>query len=318
MSLEVIVSLVFIATSALLLSGLFMILDLMRRRRLSNRLEAVKQIVATDSDQISIELLKQTNAFDRALLKLRGFRRLPLLVEQSGVQTEGYLILSLSLALGLLTLVICLVAGLPWALVGVLAVSAATTPFLFLFQRRHRRFRRFEELFPDAIDMLARAVRAGYAFTSALELIAQELPDPVAGEFQITYDQQNLGLPLGDALSNLSIRMPHPDVRIFVVLLKLHQESGGNLAEMLDNLAGLIRERFKLLRQVQVFTAEGRLSMMVLAFLPLAAAAGFLLTNPNYIMPLFTDPLGHQMIATAIVMQIVGVLLIRRIVRLEV
>jgi tight adherence protein B len=168
------------------------------------------------------------------------------------------------------------------------------------------------------MDMLARAVTAGYAFTSGLELIAKEMSDPLAHEFRVTYEQQNLGLPLREALGNLAVRMPLPDVKILVALLQIQQESGGNLAEMLNNLSAVVRERFKLLRQVRVYTAEGRLSMFILTALPPIAALLFLFINPDYVMPLFTEPVGHRMLAAAAVMQVAGYLVIKKIVHLKV
>jgi tight adherence protein B len=197
--------------------------------------------------------------------------------------------------------------------------------------KRARRFSRFEELFPDGIDLLARAVRAGHAFTTGLELIARELPEPVATEFRITYEQQNFGMPLREALHNLTVRMPLSDVNFFVSALQVQRESGGNLAEILDNLAFVIRERFKILRQVKVFTAQGRMTLYLLTGLGPAAAVLMLLVNPEYIGRFFVEPqpkysiyflgpvpLGTLMIAAALILQFFGYLVIRKIIRIRV
>jgi tight adherence protein B len=141
-------------------------------------------------------------------------------------------------------------------------------PLWVLYYKRYRRFSQFERQFPEALDILSRAVRAGYAFTTGLQLIADEMPDPDCGEFRRTFEQQNLGLPLRDAFFNLSLRVPLPDVRIFVSTMQIQSETGGNLAETLDNLSRIVRERFRLLRQVRTYTAEGRLSLYFLTAIP--------------------------------------------------
>ena len=157
-----------------------------------------------------------------------------------------------------------------------------------------QRLARFDEQFPDAIDLLARAVRAGHAFTTGFELIAAEMPEPVAGEFRIVYDQQQLGLPLREALDQLALRVPSGDVMVFVSALQIQRETGGNLAEILDKLSHVIRERFKLHRQIRVFTAEGRMSLWVLIAVPFVAGLGMFVVNRDYLMPLLVTPGGPQ------------------------
>ncbi len=153
---------------------------------------------------------------------------------------------------------------------------------------------KFEELFPEAIDTLARAVRAGHAFTTALEMIANEVAEPVAGEFRQLYEEQKFGLPVRDALINLTDRIPLVDVKFFVTAVMLQRETGGNLAEILDNLSYVIRERFKILRQVRVHTAQGRLTMVLLMALPPTIVTIMLVLNPGFIHPLFADPIGTR------------------------
>ena len=153
-------------------------------------------------------------------------------------------------------------------------------PYSYASYRRTKRFQKFEELFPEAIDTLARAVRAGHAFTTALELIANELSEPVASEFRKLFEEQKFGLPVRDALMNLAERVPLVDVKFFVTAVMLQRETGGNLAEILDNLSYVIRERFKIMRQVRVYTAQGRLTMMLLMGLPPVIVVTMLLTSP--------------------------------------
>ena len=191
-------------------------------------------------------------------------------------------------------------------------------PYAYASHMRTRRFQKFEEKFPEAIDTLARAVRAGHAFTTALEMIANEVSEPVAGEFRQLYEEQKFGLPVRDALLNLADRIPMVDVKFFVTAVMLQRETGGNLAEILDNLSYVIRERFKILRQVRVHTAQGRLTMVLLMALPPTIVVLMLMLNPTFIRPLFTDPLGHALIVGGITLQTMGYFVIRRIIRIQV
>jgi len=191
-------------------------------------------------------------------------------------------------------------------------------PYAYVTHRRSKRFEKFEELFPEAIDTLARAVRAGHAFTTALEMIASEVSEPVAGEFRKLFEEQKFGLPVRDALLNLTERIPLVDVKFFVTAVMLQRETGGNLAEILDNLSYVIRERFKILRQVKVYTAQGRLTMVLLMGLPPLIVIIMLTMNPGFIRPLFDDPIGHGLVVAGITLQTIGYFVIRKIVRIQV
>ena len=197
-------------------------------------------------------------------------------------------------------------------------IAGVTIPFVWVLFLRHRRFRKFEVMFPQAIELLVRSSRAGHPFTTALEMIGTELPEPVAGEFRRIFDEQKFGLPLRDALFNLSERMPLIDVKFLVTALLLQRETGGNLAEILDKLSYVIRERFRILRQVRVFTAQGRMTMIVLMILPPGIVTLMALVNPGFMKPLLYDPLGHILIALGISLQVIGFLFIRRIIEIKV
>ena len=173
-------------------------------------------------------------------------------------------------------------------------------------------------IFPRRFDLLGRAVRAGHAFTTGLEMVATELPEPVAGEFKLVFDEQSFGLPLRDALTNFAERVPIVDVRFFVTALLIHKETGGNLAALLDDLAGVIRERFRLLRDVRVRTAQGRLTAGILMALPPAFVLIMRGISPDYVTPLFTDVMGRYMLGGAILLQIVGSIVLWRIVNIKV
>jgi tight adherence protein B len=226
-------------------------------------------------------------------------------------------------------LVLCLVSGVAFAVVTLLVSKTAVfawvgllvgalLPYSFASYKRTKRFQRFEELFPEAIDTLARAVRAGHAFTTALELIANEVSEPVSSEFRKLFEEQKFGMPVRDALLNMADRVPLVDVKFFVTAVMLQRETGGNLAEILDNLSYMIRERFKIMRQVRVFTAQGRLTMMLLMALPPAIVIVMLLMNPGFIRPLFDDPIGHTLIVAGITMQTAGYFVIRKIIHIQV
>ncbi len=191
-------------------------------------------------------------------------------------------------------------------------------PYSYFSVRRSKRFEKFEELFPEAIDTLARAVRAGHAFTTALEMITNEIAEPIASEFRQLYEEQKFGMPVRDALLNLTERVPLVDVKFFVTAVMLQRETGGNLAEILDNLSYVIRERFKIQRQVRVYTAQGRLTMGLLMGMPPIIVATMLALNRSFIDPLFKDPIGHTLLVAGITLQTIGYFVIRKIIRIQV
>ena len=240
------------------------------------------------------------------------------LIDQSGTRTTPSAIVLISiLSAVVLALVVGAVLRLPFARLGGMVVGGAL-PTLFLVYRRSSRLRRFEEQFPDALDLLSRALRAGHALQAALGMVADELPDPVGPEFRKTFEQQNFGLPLNDALNELAERTGLVDVRFFVTAIAIQRETGGNLAEILDNLANVVRERFKLLRQVRVHTAHGRFTGYVLLALPAALGIALSFISPEHMHALFVERLGRMMLAGAGVMQTVGYFWIRQVIKIEV
>jgi tight adherence protein B len=200
-----------------------------------------------------------------------------------------------------------------------LAVGAvlAFLPLQWVRFKATRRIRKFEEQFPDTIDLISRALRAGHAFTTGLALTAEEAPQPVAGEFRLLYDQQNFGMPFPDAMRAFAERVPLLDARFFVTAVLTQRESGGNLAEILANLASVTRERFKVKRQVRVISAHGRITGWVLSGVPPALAAAMMITSPDHIMTLIRDPMGPPMVGAAVFLQVTGMLIIRKLVDIE-
>jgi len=191
---------------------------------------------------------------------------------------------------------------------------AAFIPFIVVKQLRNSRLRKFEEQFPEAIDLIGRALRAGHAFTTGLAMAAEEIPKPVGDEFQMLYDRQNFGMPLPDALKAFADRVPLIDARFFVTAVRTQRGTGGNLGEVLDNLGTVIRDRFRVKRQVRVLTAHGRITGWILAGMPPALAVVMMVISPEHMKMLISDPLGVQMIIGALVLQITGTLIIRKLV----
>jgi tight adherence protein B len=183
--------------------------------------------------------------------------------------------------------------------------------------KRKRRMLKFEEQFPEAIDLLARGLRAGHALTSALSMVADEMAEPVGPEFRMLFDQQNFGMPLPQALKAFAERIPVIDARFFVTAVLTQRDSGGNLSEVLDNLASIIRDRFRVKRQVRVISAHGRITGWVLSALPVCLGLFFAVTNTKVYAKFYSDPFGMKMILFALTLQVIGVFVIRRIVQIE-
>jgi tight adherence protein B len=239
-------------------------------------------------------------------------------IEQSGVKASVSSILLVASALAVLLAVVAgMFAPSLWAIVAAGAIGFAL-PFIFLRTKRTRRLRAFEEMFPEALDLISRALKAGHAFATGLKMAADELAEPVGPEFRKIFDEQNFGLPLKDALQNLTARIPSLDVRFFATAVLIQRETGGNLSEILENLAFVVRERFKILRQVRVYTAHGRLTGYVLLALPAVLAIALMFINPDHMNMLFRERLGQMLLMSALVMQGIGFVWIKQVVKIEV
>ena len=254
-----------------------------------------------------------------AALKRREDKIAPLqqLIVQSGVSiTVGTFVLA--------TLLSGVAVGMAlWMFFHILVVSivvgvlAALLPLAYLRIKRTKRLNLFEEQFPEAIDLIARALRAGHALTTGLGMVAEEIPAPVGQEFKRLYDEQNFGLSLPEAMRAMARRVPVLDARFFVTAVLTQREAGGNLSEVLDNLASVMRERFKLKRQIRVASAHGRMSAWVLSCLPPALAAILFTLSPNFMKVLWEDPWGVNLLLIAGALQLIGTFIISRLVRIE-
>ena len=314
--------LVFVLVAGFIIGGFFAALHVSRllaQQRLERRLQEVGPVQdAAEATLVREERPGPLPAVDRLIGDTAAGPRLARFLQQAGSSlTPG--------ALVLLTLVTALAAGfaahlfVPNLLIA-LAVGAlgAALPAVLLMRQRSTRLKRFEEQFPDALDLLSRAIRAGHAFQASMGMVATELPAPVGPEFKQTFEQQNFGLPLREAMNELADRVPLLDVKFFVTAVAIQRESGGNLAEILDNLAHVVRERFKIRRQVRVHTAHGRFTGYVLLGLPAFLAVALSFIAPEQMKLLFYERIGQMMVAGAMVLQTIGFFWIRQVIRIEV
>lgn len=292
-------------------------------KAVARRLEAIERSSRRGSNSLELqlvrdELMSEIPAVNRLLLKWRWSTRLQNYIGQAGMKIKPGKLILFSLLAGIVAyLAIVQLWGI--VILAVLgALAGALIPIAVVAFKRNRRLRAFEKLFPEAIDLLGRAVRAGHSFSTGLEMITTELAEPVAGEFRTTFEEQNFGLPLRDALLNLAERVPLIDVRFFVTAVLIQKETGGNLAEILDNLAHVVRERFRILGEVRIRTAQGRMTAGILISLPPVMILLLRTVNPNYMKPLFHDPIGPFVLALAAFLQIVGSIMLWKIVNIEV
>jgi tight adherence protein B len=286
----------------------------------ADRLERRLREVSKPEEKAASILVKQRSSggVDSLVRGTDAGSWLASLIEQSGVPTSPGSIVIISVGLSALLGLTAIVGVRRWEAALAAALVGLVMPIGFLRFKRTQRMKKFEEHFPEALDLLSRAIRAGHAFQTAMGMIAEEMGPPVGIEFKKTFEQQNYGLPLKDALNQLSERMPLMDVRFFVTAVSIQRETGGNLAEILDNLANVVRERFKILRQVRTHTAHGRFTGYVLLALPAALAVALSFISPEHIRSLFTTRMGQTMLIGAVVMQTIGFIWIKRVIKIEV
>jgi tight adherence protein B len=310
---------VFVGVVAIVL-GLYWLLVLRDEQQLRERLRPASatvrkravRIVKPEDDRSQQEKIEQVLSRSG-----RWIWNLKELTEQSGLKLNPVALLFLMAWAGVMAF------GLVWFLNGplilgvVAAFVAGAAPYWYVSFVRQKRMIKFEEHFPEAIDLIARALRAGHALPTGLQMVGEEMPAPIGAEFRTLYDEQNFGLTMPDALRNFASRIPVLDARFFVTAVLTQRESGGNLAEVLDNLASVIRDRFKVKRQIRVIAAHGRITGWVLSLLPPALALVTLTLNPEHLGTLLGSELGEQMIVAAVSLQVVGTLIMRKIVNVE-
>ncbi len=264
------------------------------------------------------ESLSEIPTLDRMLHNWNLARRLDVLLRQADMKMRvGVLILLMLVLASAAILIVTWITGhLPLGLASGLFVGLI--PYWAVKRKKAERIKRFEENFPDALDLFVNALRAGYAFSGAMSMVAEEAPYPVAREFAIAFEEHELGLDTKDCLLNMVERVDSVDLKLFVTAIMIQRETGGNLAEVLDKIGSVIRERFRILGEVRAFSAQGRFSGLVLGILPIVVALIFSVLVPDYMATLVRDPIGKALIGAAIVLQILGFLAIRKIVAIKV
>lgn len=244
--------------------------------------------------------------------------RLGLLFEQadSPIKPQKFFFISLgTVAVGVVAGILGQAPAPLWPLCG---IGGGTLPLMWLLFRRKARFKKFAHQLPDALELISRALRSGHSLASALHVVVDEMPAPISQEFGVAYEEQNLNVPLDQALKNMLRRMPNMDLKFFVTAVAIQRQAGGDMAEILDKISYITRERFKIMGQVQALTGEGRISGVVLMALPIALFFAVYYLNPPYVMLLFTDPMGKKMIAVAAVLQVLGAVAIKKIVAIKI
>lgn len=264
-------------------------------------------------------MLSEVPVVQRFLLNISKAQRLDRYILQAGLNwTVSKLLLSCA-TLGAIAFVMILYAAhQSMFLSGLISLIFVAMPLLYVSNKRRLRLSRFERQLPEALDLITRALRSGHSFASALQMVGDEMVDPIAGEFSIVHDEVNFGVTLQQALTNLSERIPLTDLRYFIVSVLIQRESGGNLTEVLGNLSHLIRERLKLFAKVRVLSSDGRLSAWILGIMPFALAGVMFLFNPEFMTPLWTDPIGISIIKYMLILMVIGALILVKIIKIRV
>ncbi|MEZ6107179.1 MAG: type II secretion system F family protein [Pirellulaceae bacterium] len=317
MTMFLIVLAVFVCVASLA-GGVMMLVRGEGDSAVEDRLSNLVNRNRAEQDSAAKSLLDSDSGPTRLELSVARYINIRKLVEQAGLKVSPHKIILASLALGF-------ASAMAWQFVGVLRVAAipiglafGCLPLMYVLFMRKKRLKKFGAQLPEALDLIARALRAGHSLPAGFHLAAEQIGEPLGPEFGRCYDEQNLGLPLDEALGELTDRVPNVDLRFFATAVIIQRQTGGDLAEILDKISKLIRERFQIWGQIQALTGEGRLSGIVLMVLPPALFLVMLRINYDYIMKLFEDPLGHKMLAAAIILQVLGGLAIRKIVNIKV
>lgn len=307
----------------LLLEGAFLLWNNFRGPEVMQLERRLQALSAGGHGVAAASLLKKrslegTTLFERILIRLPRISALDRIATQSGTTlTLPRLVVMIVLA-GASVFLVALVFRLPFLVALIAGIGMATVPVFYLIFVRARRMNRLDQQLPDAVDLISRALRAGHAFPSALQMAGEELPLPIGEEFRIAFEEINYGVAMDDALLNLATRVPSDDLRFFVIAVVLQRETGGNLAEILDNISRLIRERFKLMGTVRVLSAEGKLSAWILTLLPFGAALVINILNPGFMSVLWSDPGGLRLVGVTAVLMVLGIFWMWRIVQIRV
>ncbi|HYG82428.1 MAG TPA: type II secretion system F family protein [Pyrinomonadaceae bacterium] len=293
-----------------------------KRARLQQRLnEALLHSAHTTDVEVLLarqELMSEIPALNRALVQIQVATRLKRVLDQADLDITITRLLMFSAMAGMLAGLAASMLTIQLVIIVSAGLVGALIPFVHVFWKRKKRFDKFLEHLPDALELMSRALSAGHAFSEALHMVSIEMPEPISKEFRKTYEEQNLGLSLKLALENLTHRMPLLDLRLCVTAVLIQRETGGNLAEILEKVAYTIRERFRILGDLKTLTTSSRLSAWLLCGLPIGVAVAVTAMNPEYMSILWKDPRGHKLIYLAVALQISGMLIVRKILRIKI
>lgn len=288
------------------------------KERLAEAIRSSAHSSDTDVQLAREELLSEIPWLNRSLVKIEITSRIKRMIDQADLNITVMRLLLFCAMAGVLAFLATSMLSQSYLLKIVMAVLAGSFPFLHVLGKRKKRMKRFLQLLPDTLDLMSRGLSAGHAFTEALHMVATEMPEPIAGEFRKTYDEQNLGLSLKLALENLVHRMPLLDLRMCVTAIMIQRETGGNLSELLEKVAYTIRERFRIQEDLKTLTLSSRWSAWLLCALPIGLALYMSAMNPQYMEVMWRDPRGHRLLAVAAIMQILGMLMVRKIMQIKI
>jgi tight adherence protein B len=311
---------IFIFVVILIEEGFFFIRILRspEKKEIQRRLHALTLLEYDNVDIVRKRILSEVPWLHQNLLKWKGIERLVLLLEQAGtVYTPGFLIL-LSALLAVTGFMIGLWLRINFFIPFLGGMGLGCLPLLYILSKRRKRTEKFQRQLPEALDLVARALRAGHAFSGAMKMVADEMDDPIGTEFDKTLNEVNFGVGVTEALKNLAARVSCLDLKFFVVAVVIQRETGGNLAEILENIARVIRERFKLYGRIKVLAAEGKLSAIILTALPFFVAFVLLLANPEYLQILARDSIGRVLAGVGLALMGIGVVSMKKLIAIKV
>jgi tight adherence protein B len=293
-----------------------------KRKRLQQRLsEALLYSKRSDDEEIQLareELMSEIPALSRLLMRVHLATSLRRMLDQADLHITVSRVVMLSVMAGLLAALAVSMLTISKLLMVCGGAVAASLPFIHIAYKRAKRLRAFLEHLPDTLELMSRALQAGHAFAESLHMVSTEMPEPIATEFRKTYEEQNLGLSLKLALENLAERVPLLDLRFCITAIMIQRETGGNLAEILEKVSHTIRERFRILEDLKTLTTSSRMSAWILCGMPIFIALAVTVMNPDYMSVLWRDPRGHNLIFAALFMQISGMLIVRKILKIKV
>jgi tight adherence protein B len=321
--MEILISIgIFLLTLALIEGG-YLVLKRIQNFEKKAVLRRLKGIRSDNYEREIIDIMRKSMLsevpwLNRMLLSFRWTDRLNRLLEQSGTEyTLGvFVLLGILMAAGGFLMGSWMTSNYSFSTL--LALFLGVMPFFYICVKKRRRMEKFQRQLPDALDLIARALKAGHAFTGGLKMVAEELGEPIGTEFEKALHEINFGVGVPEALKNLPNRVDCPDLRFFIISVVIQRETGGNLAEVLSKIAYLIRERFKLQSRVKVLSAEGKLSAIILIAIPFVIALALAVLNPGYIKTLFVDPVGKVLVGFALVMMVIGIFVMKRMIQIKV